>query len=311
MNKRKIFLELEKILNNNQFISDIWLYGSISDRVSDLDLLIIYKNNPKKIFFPKLIKKMILDGTVIYIPIKYSYDVFLFEDLSIFSIRYKKKITRKLSKQLSKFRSLTSFLERYYERRCKLLTTRSITDKSLRLIKSIIFSYINFEDYFVKSNSKKTSLNTLLTYKKIREKYCSNNLSKKKLKDYLNKFKENDRNFYDKSINELNQKFPSRKNEFINYRFNKNTKYSFVVKKNYITVPYILGYIYKFYSLCNFSISGKIKYDLKSNIKLNLRNKLLHNYLKKKINFINASYKDLKKNEFKNGLYRLTWYLSE
>ena len=299
MNKRKIFLELEKILNNNQFISDIWLYGSISDRVSDLDLLIIYKNNPKKIFFPKLIKKMILDGTVIYIPIKYSYDVFLFEDLSIFSIRYKKKITRKLSKQLSKFRSLTSFLERYYERRCKLLTTRSITDKSLRLIKSIIFSYINFEDYFVKSNSKKTSLNTLLTYKKIREKYCSNNLSKKKLKDYLNKFKENDRNFYDKSINELNQKFPSRKNEFINYRFNKNTKYSFVVKKNYITVPYILGYIYKFYSLCNFSISGKIKYDLKSNIKLNLRNKLLHNYLKKKINFINASYKDLKKMNLK------------
>ena len=82
---------------------------------------------------------MILDGTVIYIPIKHSNDIFLFENLSIFSIRYKKKITRKLSKQLSKFRSLTSFLERYYERRCRLLTTRSISDKSLRLIKSIIF----------------------------------------------------------------------------------------------------------------------------------------------------------------------------
>ena len=91
MNKRKIILELEKILNNNKFISDIWLYGSISDRISDLDLLIIYKNNPKKIFFPKLIKKMILDGTVIYIPIKHSNDIFLFENLSIFSIRYKKK----------------------------------------------------------------------------------------------------------------------------------------------------------------------------------------------------------------------------
>ena len=228
MNKRKIILELKKILDSNQFISDIWLYGSISDKVSDLDLLIIYRNNPKKILFPKIIKKMILDGTVIYIPVKYSYDVFLFENLSIFSIRYKKKITRKLSKQLSKFRSLTSYLERYYERRCKLLTTRSITNKSLRLIKSIIFSYINFEDYFVKSNSKKRSLSTLLTYKKIREKYCSDNLSKKKLKDYLNKFKENDRIFYDKSISVLNQKFPSQKNEFINYRFNKNTKYSFV-----------------------------------------------------------------------------------
>ena len=98
---------------------------------------------------------MILDGTVIYIPVKYSYDVFLFENLSIFSIRYKKKITRKLSKQFTEFRSLTSFLERYYERRCRLLSTRSITDKSLRLIKSIIFSNINFEKYFVKKNLKK------------------------------------------------------------------------------------------------------------------------------------------------------------
>ena len=98
---------------------------------------------------------------------------------------------------------------------------------------------------------------------------------------------------------------------FINYRFNKNTKYSSVDKKKYITVPYMLGYIYKFYSLCNFSISKKIKYDLKSNIKLNKKNKFLHNYLKKKINLINVSYIDLKKNKFKHGLYRLTWYLSE
>ena len=51
MNKRKIILELEKILDNNQFIYDIWLYGSISDRISDLDLLVIYKNNPKKNIF--------------------------------------------------------------------------------------------------------------------------------------------------------------------------------------------------------------------------------------------------------------------
>ena len=311
MNKRKIILELEKILDNNQFIYDIWLYGSISDRISDLDLLVIYKNNPKKIFFPKLIKKMILDGTIIYIPIKYSYDVFLFENLSIFSIRYKRKITRKLSRQLTKFRSLTSFLERYYERRCRLLNTRLITDKSLRLIKSIIFSYINFENYFITSNSKKSSLKTLLVYKKIRNKYCSNSLSKKKLNDYLSKFKENDKDFYNKSINVLNEKFPGQKNMFIDYKFNKNTKYSLIDKKNYITVPYILGYIYKFYSSCNLSISKKIKYDFKSNVKLHIKNKLLHNYLKKKINLIDISYRDLKKNKFKNGLYRLTWYLSD
>ena len=311
MIKKKIILELEKILKTYHFISDIWLYGSIDDRVSDLDLLILYKNKPKKIIFPKLLKKMIADGTVIYIPKKHSYEIFLFEDLSIFSIKYKLKIVRKLSNQLLKFRSLTSFLERYYERRCRLLSIKSISDKSLRLIKSIIFSYINYENYFIKNNTQKKHLSTLFAYRKFRHKYCFGNLSKKKTHDYLNKFKKNDKNFCNRSIKELNQIFPFQKNEFIKFRFNKNTKYSLINKKNYTTVPYILGYIYKFYSSRNLSISKKIKLDFKSNIKLNDKNEFLHNYLKRKINFINIAYKDLKKKKFKNGLYRLTWYLSD
>ena len=77
MNKKKIILELEKILKTYHFISDIWLYGSIDDRVSDLDLLILYKNKPKKIIFPTLLKKMVADGTVIYIPKKHSCEFFV------------------------------------------------------------------------------------------------------------------------------------------------------------------------------------------------------------------------------------------
>ena len=243
-----------------------------------------------------------------YIPKKHSYEIFLFEDLSIFSINYKLKIVRKLSNRLLKFRSLTSFLERYYERRCRLLSIKSISDKSLRLIKSIIFSYINYENYFIKNNTQKKYLSTLFAYRKFRHKYCFGNLSKKKMQDYLNKFKKKDKNFCNRSIKELNQIFPFQKNEFIKFRFNKNTKYSLINKKNYTTVPYILGYIYKFYSSRNLSISKKIKLDFKSNIKLNDKNEFLHNYLKRKINFIKIEYKDLKKRKFKNGLYRLTWY---
>ena len=140
MIKKKIILELEKILKTYHFISDIWLYGSLDDRVSDLDLLILYKNKPKKIIFPTLLKKMIADGTVIYIPKKHSYDIFLFEDLSIFSIRHKLKIVRKLSNRLLKFRSLTSFLERYYERRCRLLSIKSISHAVLKKLPFIITS---------------------------------------------------------------------------------------------------------------------------------------------------------------------------
>ena len=38
-----IIKELNQILKNNKFISDIWLYGSIDDEISDLDLILVYK----------------------------------------------------------------------------------------------------------------------------------------------------------------------------------------------------------------------------------------------------------------------------
>ena len=74
-------------------------------------------------------------------------------------------------------------------------------------------------------------------------------------------------------------------------------------------MPYILGYIYKFYSSLNLSISKKIKLDFKSNIRIIKKNELINSFLKKKINFLNKSYRSLKKAKFKTGLYRMTWYL--
>jgi len=304
--KKKIISELRNVLNRNSSVADIWLYGSLDDKISDLDLLILYKKKPKKVQLPNFLKKMVADGTVIYIPRKFAKDIFLFEDLRVYSIRDKKKILPKLSKQILKFRSLTSFLERYYERRSKLLSIKSISPVSLRIIKSVIFSYLNFNSF---NNSDKTH-NLLKKYKKIREKFSLNKLNKKMLINYLKNFKKNDHIFYLQSIQILNKIFEPKINIFLNYKFNNYTRYSLNKKKNCIIVPYILGYIYKFYSSKNLLISRKIKSDFKSNIKLDKKNYFLHLYLKRKINFLNNAYRDLKKEKFKSGLYRLSWYLS-
>ena len=42
------------------------MYGSFKDKTSDLDLILIYKENPIKINFPRYIKKLIADGNVIF-----------------------------------------------------------------------------------------------------------------------------------------------------------------------------------------------------------------------------------------------------
>jgi hypothetical protein len=71
-----------------------------------------------------------------------------------------------------------------------------------------------------------------------------------------------------------------------------------------------LGYIYKVYSSQNASLSKKIKKDFNSDIKIEKKYSIFNNYLKTKLSFLNLAYKDLKKQKFKNGLYRLSWYLN-
>jgi hypothetical protein len=309
MKKKEIILELNKLLENNNFIHDIWLYGSLDDNISDLDLIVLYNSKPKKIILSKHLTNMVADGTVIYVQSKVAKDIFLFEDLKIYSIKKKKKINNILSKDEQKLRSLTSFLERYYERRIRLLKIRSITAESLRIIKSIIFSYQNF--YFFCKIEKIFPKNYLhfKKYKLIRKKFSNKKLNKKTMIKYLEEFKKNDELFYLKSIDILNRLFDPKKNYYLDYTFNEYTKYSFIKNKSSIVVPYILGYIYKFYSSLNLSISKKIKLDFKSNIRIIKKNKLINSFLKKKINFLNQSYKSLKKAKFKTGLYRMTWYL--
>ena len=42
--KKKIISELEEVLkSNNILLDDIWLFGSQTDAVSDVDIIIVYK----------------------------------------------------------------------------------------------------------------------------------------------------------------------------------------------------------------------------------------------------------------------------
>lgn len=309
MNKKEIILELNQLLENNNLINDIWLYGSLDDSISDLDLIVLYDSKPKKIILSKHLTNMVADGTIIYVQSKVAKDIFLFEDLKIYSIKKKKKINYILSRDDQRLRSLTSFLERYYERRRRLLKIGSITAESLRIIKSVIFSYQNFY-FFCKIEKIFPKKNLYFKkYKLIRKKFSNRKFNKKTMIKYLEEFKKNDELFYLKSIDILNELFAPKKNYYLDYTFNKYTKYSFKKNKNSIVVPYILGYIYKFYSSLNLSISKKIKSDFKSNIRIIKKNESINSFLKKKINFLNKSYRSLKKAKFKTGLYRMTWYL--
>lgn len=311
MIKKKIVDELNQFLiKNKKNISDLWLYGSIDDEISDLDLICLYKKKPTRLIFSKFLKKKIDDGTVIFIPEKKSKDIFLFEKLNIFSIKYKKKIKDKISANLKPLRYLTSFLERYYERRAMLKKTKSMSPRGFRLIKSIIFSYQNFLNF---CENKKIKLQYNLfnfdEYKIMRKKYLSNNFNNLYFQKYLKSFKLRDDIFYKQSLLTLDDYYKFDISYSLNYNFNRYTKYTLKKNKNCITVPIMLAYIYKVYSSENMQLAKKIRKDFNSNIKISKNYPVLNKYLKKKIQFLNLAYLDLKKHKFKSGLYRLNWYL--
>ncbi len=309
--KLEIIKNLKRLIDQNSFIKDIWIYGSFKDQVSDLDLLILYEKGVKKINFPKIIKRYVLDGTIIYIPYSIRYDIFLFEDLKIFSVKLNKKIKKNLNFSENKFRFLTSFLERYYERRQKFyrLKKDDIKDSDIRIIKSLIFSYEMFYKYLslIKINYKKQNL--FINYNKIRKLYLKNRLSKTKINNYLINMKTFDLKFYNLSNKILEQNYSNLNIKKFSILFLNKYKFSLDSKNKLHRVPKLFGAIYQYYASQNFSLSKLIKKDLNVKNKLILKDKKLKDFLYKKIFFINKAYVDVKKAGFKSGIYRFSWYL--
>lgn len=310
--KKIIIAELKKLVKKNSFIEDIWLYGNFKDQASDLDILIVYKNKIKKIFFPKIIMDYVSDGTIIYIPFKYRFDIFLFESLKILSIKNDKIVNFKLSIQNKKFQLLTSFLERYYERRQNyiFIKQKKINDTVIRSIKSLIFSYETFYKYLLLNNSKFKKKKLFIEYDKIRKKYVNNNLTKETFNKYLIKLKKFDKKFNEFSYKILEKEFSEIKYDNFSYFFLKKYIFSYNSNHNYEKVPKIFGIIYSLYSSQNLSLSKIIKKDFKTSQKLLFSDNAFKSFLRKKIKFINTAYLDLNKIGFKKGMYRFSWYLN-
>ena len=72
---------------------------------------------------------------------------FLFDDIKTYSIKKTKYIKYKINNEYKRFRYLTSFLERYYERSTLLNEKRimNLTDINLRNIKSLFLLFKFFK----------------------------------------------------------------------------------------------------------------------------------------------------------------------
>lgn len=297
------------------YIDDIWIYGNqsfknISDAISDLDLIVIYKKKPIKIKFSKEIEKKI-SGSVIYVPLKHKDKIFLFEDLKVFSIIKRKSIFFKIQLKFVKYRSLTSFLERYYERR-KILKKNFLYLKpqDLSIIKSLFFSYITFFDYKDNKILLKNCHQLMKKYFMIRKEYVQKRLRFKDFKIFYNNLKKFDLLFLRFSNHFLEKKFNFLEIQKFNIFF--LNKYNFRYPSNNINykVPKIFCYIYNFYSKQKTNLSKRMSYDISCKIlSTEINDKNFEEYLKLKIFFLNTIYLDLKKYKFKKGLYRLNNYL--
>lgn len=312
--KKKIFSDLKKIIDEEDFVDDIWIYGNLSDSISDIDLIIVYKSVPKKISFPKYIQILIADGTVIYINKESKNKIFLFDDIKIFSIKNNKNYKFSINKYYKKFRFLTSFIERYYERKT-ILDDKKIYNASnanIRNLKTIFFSYENFYKYAHDKFIKNKYRYLLDKYFFIRNKYETKKLTSLIYRNFIKDIKDFDNFFFEKSFQFLQKKF--HKNEKLVFKYNFKNKICFSNKKSKSTilVPSIVFYLFFFYACQRYKISKLILKDIKSN-KKNLKfpfSKNFKNFLKKKISFVNDNFLILKKKNFSSGLYRFSWYLN-
>jgi len=317
--KKKIQNILKKIISANKFIYDIWVYGNFTDKISDLDLIVIYKDNPIEIIFPNLIKKLVADGTVIYIGYKNRNDVFLFENIKTFSIKKNKLLIYKINNNFKKFRYLTSFIERYYERRTLLKEKkiRNLTNINIRNIKSIFFSYENFLSYSKNLKVKKNYQKINKIYNTVRNAHNEKKLKIEKYRDFIKKIKAFDKNFNNISLSTLEKKFLYKKVPNFVFKFRKKIFYSKndITSKKVFKVPNIFFYIFFFYGKQKFEISKLIFKDFRIQKKININftkvfSSKFIKFLKKRIKFLNTNFLVLKKNKFKTGLYKFAWYLN-
>ena len=319
--KLRIIRDLREIINQNKFVYDIWMYGSFKDTTSDLDLILIYEKKPPKINFPLYIIKLIDDGNIIYLDKLNKKNIFLFEQLKVYSILKKKKISTILSNNDKKNRNLASFVERYYYSRIFLEKKNNKIDNiEFRKIKSLFFSYKTFFKIQLNKNQYRKFRNIESRYYKIRTDYNLNKLKNRKYRLLVYDIKKFDFQFSNHSYIYLEKKFPNIKLishtlEFTNslvFAYKNNLEYKELHK---VKIPKLFFMLYFFYASQKLSLSNKIFNSFDNKLICSDKDlkkffsKSFKKHLIKKITFLNFDYFNLKKNKFKSGLYRFGWYL--
>lgn len=296
---------LKELLKKNNLF-DIWVYGNNSDKYSDLDLIFIYKKNSNKKLFKNNIFNIKKDASIIITTKKVCTDIFYFDYLNIYSVKKNKMIKNKLNKKYKKNIFFLSVIDRYFERRSKILKIKSINEKNLRIIKSYFYSIAHFLKIQNSLKLKKIFNSNLKNYWIIRK------LSKSgQSKDFINKIRKDDIEVFYPLINKYCEtKYPL--NDFNgNLKIKNAMKFQSINKYKKNFVPKIVIRIYYEYSRNNFYIFKRLRKCINLNkfSKIEKIDKNMNFIINKKKNFLVNSCKKINQLKIKSGLYRLNWFV--
>ncbi len=296
---------LKELLKKNNLF-DIWVYGNNSDKYSDLDLIFIYKKNSNKELFKNNIFKIKKDASIIITTKEVCRDIFYFDYLNIYSVKNNKMIKNKISKKYQKNIFFLSVIDRYFERRSKILKIKSINEKNLRLIKSYFYSIAHFLKIKNSSRLKKLFKSSLKNYWIIRKQILST-----QSKDFINNIKKNDIEIFYPSINKYCETKHSIKDCSGRINVKNIMRFQSINKNKKNFVPRIFIRIFYEYSRNNFYIFQKLRHCITPNkfTKIKKIDKNMNFIINKKKKFLISSCKKINQLKIKSGLYRLNWFI--
>lgn len=342
---------LRASIKKYNFISDIWEFGSYKNPgLSDMDLMIVIDDRANKLKIKKNLEKIINDKNIskamahanpIILPLSNCKDVFLWDDISVFSIRNNSKIIDPLTDKVKlKYRDNAMVVDFVFERIYRInkykKNIKYLTNfrKILGVCKSLRYSFNRLKRLI------KLEKQTLSILKKFsaaldgaRSSYLKkNNLRKKNTQNVLKlaheagKLVENEirnknlpifSNIKEKTNLNCDFIFPDRMVYSFNNEFKKNSI-------NSVNIPPNLIFQILSYSLAKGSLSKLLKSSFKfycdlnfidlilwhnALIKKNIDIKNYHNFILTRINAANKWFDFLVERKLQYGLFKFGWYL--
>jgi len=342
---------LRKSITNNNSIHDIWEFGSYKNPgLSDMDLMIIIddkadkrivKIDIDKIVNHKSVSKAMAHANPIVLPLSNCKNVFLWDDLSVFSLRNNSKINDTITdKQTLSNRDNAMVVDFIFERIYRVnqykknFKNLSNFRKILGVCKSLRYSFLRLKKLFILEKKTLSILKKFsLALDDARSSYIKKiNLRKIKTQNVINlAFEagiEVTKEIYNKNlpvfkkikeINNINCKFIFPDGMVYNYNRGLETK-----SLNYVNIPTNFLFQILTYSIARGSLSVLLKSSFKFDNDLRFNSlKLWHSSLIEKNIDINSYYKHLLsriesankwydflvERKLPYGLFKFGWYL--